>query len=337
MTQEEGWVTHLVAISPGCDTVVRGAMHAENGQSWLIAKDTGGDEERCRTRFTFGPMRSGSFSKDGSRFAGTTGNGRVRIYRTRDLRLLHEHAGHEGWILSVALSPDGSLVATGGRDKTLRLCRVESGEELWRTSVDGMASALVFLPGRGGFVATHHHGPLILWKVDGKRVTIADTVPSTVALSVSRGGRLLASAHRDGKVRCWSLAERKLIWERICGRRAYAVAFAPDGGHLAAAGATGDLKIWRCSDGVLAAALKSEQTLAALRWGAGRLLGADPRGRVRVWIRQIDEQGDPVWRQVRPEKERKDDQGARAVSPPPALVRGALSDPSAVPPGGPDS
>ena len=61
----------------------------------------------------------------------------------------------------------------------------------------------------------------------------------------SPDGRRLATASRDGTVKCWDASDGGLL----CLIRAHqqgvrAVAFHPDGRQLASAGADGTVKIW---------------------------------------------------------------------------------------------
>src|SRR5262249_34664105 len=61
----------------------------------------------------------------------------------------------------------------------------------------------------------------------------------------SRGGRRLATASRDGTVKCWDSKTGSLLsLFRAHQRGANDVAFHPDGRQLASAGEDGSVKIW---------------------------------------------------------------------------------------------
>ena len=70
------------------------------------------------------------FNADGSKFvagASTGSTGSVRIYSTDEAKLLFELPGHSRAVFTVAFSPDGKHVATGGFEGKVRIFNAENG------------------------------------------------------------------------------------------------------------------------------------------------------------------------------------------------------------------
>jgi WD40 repeat protein len=119
-------------------------------------------------------------------------------------------------VATVAFSPDGKMLASGGGRNTIRL---------WDAG---------------------HHGP-IGEPLTGHRVDPGSRWQNTVtAVAFSRDGRTLASAGHDPAVLLWGTRTRRRLGELRTGFSdgVSAMAFSPDGRTLATLGSTGSVILW---------------------------------------------------------------------------------------------
>ena len=137
--------------------------------------------------------------------------------------------GHTSWVYSTVFSPDGTLLASGSRDKTIRIWDVETKEQI---------------------------------------AIFEESTSWANAVCFSPNGKLLASVLEAGTIEIWEIESHKKV-AQIKGHRAeslrfwvrdrsFSSAFSPDGRFLVAAAGDKTLGVWG-KDLIIDKAEKTEQ------------------------------------------------------------------------------
>jgi WD40 repeat protein len=164
--------------------------------------------------------------------------------------------GHEGpgVVCSVAFSPDGSTLASGTRNRSIKLWDVATGERR-RTLpwLGGYVEAVAFSPDGATLASGDEAGVVALWDVaaDRKPHKLKGHEGAVHSVAFSPEGRLVASGSGDATIKLWDLWTGG--WERqtLVGHQGpvTSVAFLADGLTLVSESEDGAIKIWEAESG----------------------------------------------------------------------------------------
>lgn len=176
------------------------------------------------------------------------------------VRPLQRLGGFDDWVTSVAVSPDGRVLAAGTYD-LVRLWDLAEPKELGRLKTAcGFAQGLAFTPdGSRLIVAGYQQTQLWDPAAQKKLATLRGHRGYVRGVALSPDGTRLATASEDGTVRVWNLAEGKEL--RVLGpfeQAVLGVAWSPGGDRLAAAAGDetrltrpGQVTLWNAETGEL--------------------------------------------------------------------------------------
>jgi WD40 repeat protein/serine/threonine protein kinase len=208
--------------------------------------------------------------------------------------------GHQDWVWSAAMSPDGRYGATGagainiptGReaDNTVRLWDLQTGEEI--RALNGhtnTVNSVAFSPDGTQLLSASWDNTVRAWDVvSGEgRVAFAGHTDRVLSVAFSPDGITAASASRDKTIRLWEVAtgeEIRLL--RGNDSDVTSVTFSPDGRLIASASLDDTVRIWDVASGriqqIMTAHTNDVNTVAFSPDGS-LLLSGSSDGSVRLW------------------------------------------------------
>jgi WD40 repeat protein len=156
------------------------------------------------------------------------------------------------WVNSVAISPDGKTIASGG-DHTIQLWDLETGQLIDTLGrIPSYVYCLTFSPDGQTIAADGGSGTIKLWTLNWWGLTkkpirtLEGHYSATVrSVAFTPDGQTLVSGCEDKTIKLWNLRTGKLIGTLEGHLNEYiSVAISPDGQTLASTSYDGTIKLW---------------------------------------------------------------------------------------------
>jgi len=157
-------------------------------------------------------------------------------------------------VWSVAFSPDGKTLASGGEDGVVMVWNIASSQGTALNHPSMTIWCVAFSPDGKTLAAGGEDDTITFWDVTTGKLRgspLHGHTNTIYDLAFNNAGTLLASGSRDRTIILWDVASQKLSGVPLTGfnNSVYAVAFSPDGQTLASGSCgEGDTNI-RCTQG----------------------------------------------------------------------------------------
>ena len=203
------------------------------------------------------PHHPVAVSPDGEWLAAATGTGSVRLWSAGGTQLA-ELPGHEAdpgpsgfrdssrQVHGVAISPDGTWLATGGSDHAVRLWDTGGTLRAVLTGHGGAVTEVAISPDGTWLASSSTDDTIRLWHAGGD--FRAQLVEPAAQLAISPDSRRLAVVGRDRAIRIWEATTLTRATTLRVGTGLTRLAWFPDGDRIAACGEHG-LYVLRANDG----------------------------------------------------------------------------------------
>ncbi len=182
-------------------------------------------------------------------------NGLIRLWDTTTLSQVRELTGHTDMVMSVAFGPDGTLLASGGFDNTVRLWDVATGNQIaWHNYNTNKFVRTVVFNSAGTILASGgNDSNVILWDTTNFHVLRQFSGDSSIScIAFSPDDNTLAWADFDFTIHLWHITDPNTaseIIEPLTGHSGpiTGIIFSPDSKTLFSGSEDKTIRIWEIS------------------------------------------------------------------------------------------
>jgi WD40 repeat protein len=155
--------------------------------------------------------------------------------------------GHNLCVCSVAFNPNRNLIASGSRDKTIRIWNLkEKQEEYSLIGHTDSVSSVAFSPNGKYLASSSDDSTIKLWDLTNRIEEYSLIGHSNIVHSIvfSFNGNYLFSGSKDKTIKIWDLAGRKEEYSFNNNSEVFTIAVSLDGNYLAAGSQDKTVKVW---------------------------------------------------------------------------------------------
>ncbi len=186
-------------------------------------------------------------------YVGASG-GALKVFRMSDFSLVRVITLHAGNIRTIALSPNGELLATGSSDRFVKILDAKTFETLHTIEGHGdSVFCVMFSPDGKLFITGGKDARLRVWTVEGKsikpKVKVLAHTFSIKAMTFLNEGKELLTVSQDKTIKLWDIqnAQCKETIDRTNGGHTFTintVALSPDERYFVTGSDDKTVKLW---------------------------------------------------------------------------------------------